>query len=70
MSISNTVYLVAPARGGWAVNNGADTLSHHKDHAEAVACARLLRHQAVKEGDAASVIDLGCEDGPAPSKPL
>lgn len=63
MSISNTVYLVVPAKGGWAVNNGADSVSFHKDHAEATARARLMSHQAVDDGEAASVIDIECCDG-------
>jgi hypothetical protein len=71
MSISNTVYLVVPAKGGWAVNNGADTVSLHKDHAEATARARLMSHQAVDEGEASSVIDIECCDGDADqNKPL
>jgi hypothetical protein len=65
MSICNTVYLVVPAKGGWAVNNGADTVSLHKDHAEATARARLMSRLAVGEGEAASVIDIECGDGEA-----
>jgi hypothetical protein len=71
MPISNTVYLVVPAKGGWAVNHGADTVSLHKDHAEATERARLLSHQAVDEGEAASVIDIDCcDDDARPNKPL
>ena len=71
MSISNTVYLVVPHKRGWAVNNGADTVSFHNDHADATARARLLSHQALDEGEAASVIDIECGDNEAaPSKPL
>ena len=64
MAISNTVYLVVPAKGGWAVNNGADTVSLHKDHAEATARARQMSHEAVDDGEAASVVDIECCDDP------
>ena len=71
MSISNTVYLVVPAKGGWAVNHGADTVSLHKNHSEATARARLMSHQAVDHGEAASVIDIECCGGGEDStKPL
>ena len=71
MAITNTVYLVVPAKSGWAVNHGADTVSLHKDHAEATARARQLSHEAVDEGEAASIIDIDCcgEDDPH-AKPL
>jgi hypothetical protein len=71
MSISNTVYVVTPHKRGWAVNNGADTVSFHNDHAEATARARQLSHEAVDDGEAASVIDIECCEGePTPPKPL
>lgn len=64
MAITNTVYLVVPAKSGWAVNHGADTVSLHKDHAEATARARQLSHEAVDDGEAASIIDIECCDEP------
>ena len=62
MAISNTVYLVVPAKGGWAVNNGADTVSLHSNHAEATARARQMSHEAAGDGEAASVVDIECSE--------
>ena len=60
MSICNTVYLVVPAKGGWAVNAGADTVSFHEHHAQASARARELSAEAADDGEAASVVDIEC----------
>lgn len=71
MSISNAVYLVVRAKGGWAVNNGADTVSFHRDHAAAAERARQMSHEAADDGDAACVVDIdvgGIEM--SPNKPL
>lgn len=71
MSISSTVYLVVPAKGGWAVNNGADTVSFHPDHDAATRRARELSHEAADDGEAASIVDIACgESDMRPNKPL
>ena len=71
MSISNTVYLVVPAKGGWAVNNGADTVSLHADHDAASKKAREMSQEAAVDGEAASVVDIECAPTEGrPNKPL
>ena len=62
MPISNTVYLVVPAKRGWAVNNGADTVSFHPDHDAATRRARELSHEAAGDGEAASIVDIECAE--------
>lgn len=57
MSISNTVYLVVPAKHGWAVNNGADTLSVHPDHAAATRRAQEMSREAALHGEAADIVN-------------
>jgi hypothetical protein len=54
----HTVYLVVPAKGGWAVNNGADTLSVHAGHAEASERAHAMSDEAADDGETTSVIDV------------
>ena len=71
MAILNTVYLVVPAKGGWAVNNGADTVSLHADHEAATRRAREMSHEAADEGEAASIVDIECAKSETrPNKPL
>lgn len=58
MSMISTVYLVVQAKGGWAVNNGADTVSFHRQHADAAERARQMSHEAADVGELASVLDI------------
>jgi hypothetical protein len=71
MPITNTVYLVVPAKTGWAVNNGADTVSLHADHEAATRRAREMSHEAADDGEAASIVDIECAESEIrPNKPL